>query len=126
VRDRLLADAVVALHLAFILFVVGGGLLVARWRRLAWLHLPALAWGVLVEWAGWICPLTPLENALRARAGLAGYAGGFVEEYLIPVVYPPHLTRVIQVSLGVAAVALNVVVYAWIWRSRQPDNASRP
>ena len=88
-----MADAVVVLHLAFIVFEVAGGILVLRWRRLAWIHLPAAAWAVLIEFAGWICPLTPLENWLRARVGDATYTTTFVERYLIPVMYPSGLTR---------------------------------
>lgn len=112
----LLADVVVGLHLAFVGFVVAGGLLVLRWRRLAWIHLPAAAWGVLVEMAGWVCPLTPLENALRARGGLEGYRGDFVEQYVLPVLYPDTLTRPTQLVLGAAVVAVNVAVYAWALR----------
>ena len=83
-----LADATLVLHLLFIAFIVLGGILVARWPRLAWAHLPAAAWGVLIELGGWICPLTPLENWLRLRAGQRGYAGSFVEQYLLPIIYP--------------------------------------
>lgn len=113
---RLLADGVVGLHLAFVLFVVAGGLLVLRWRWLAWIHLPAAAWGALIEFAGWICPLTPLENELRRRAGEAGYAGGFVEHYLLPVLYPSGLTRGVQIALGLLVLILNLAVYGWIVR----------
>ncbi len=111
-----LADAIVLLHLAFIVFVMLGGLLVLRWPRLAWLHLPAVAWGVLVEWSGWICPLTPLENALRLRAGQQAYAGDFVQRYVLPVIYPEGLTREIQVVLGAVVLALNLAVYATLYR----------
>src|SRR5512146_3503694 len=85
---RVLADAVVAVHLAFVAFVLLGGLLAIRWPRLAWVHLPCAAYGAAIEIGGWICPLTPLENVLRHRAGEAGYTGGFVEHYLLPVLYP--------------------------------------
>lgn len=113
---RVLADAVVVLHLAFILFVVLGGLLVLRGPRVVWIHLPAATWGAAVELFGWICPLTPLENALR-RAGDAGaYGGGFVERYVVPVVYPAELTRDIQVVLGLAVVGVNTAIYAYAWR----------
>ena len=88
---RFLADAVVVIHLGFVLFVVAGGFLVLRWPRTAWVQLPAAAWGVLVEWSGWVCPLTPLENWLRLHGGVAGYAGGFVERYFLPVLYPASL-----------------------------------
>jgi hypothetical protein len=114
--SRLLADLVVALHAAFVAFVVAGGLLVLRRRWIAAVHLPAVAWAALIEFAGWICPLTPLENALRARAGEAGYAGGFVEHYLLPLLYPSGLTPRIQVALGLAVLAVNVIVYAVVVR----------
>jgi hypothetical protein len=113
---RWLAEATVALHFAFIVFVVLGGLLVVRNARWAWLHLPAVAWVAWLEFTGAICPLTPLENALRTRAGEAGYAGGFIDHYLVPVIYPAGLTPQIQVALGAAVVALNVAMYAWAWR----------
>lgn len=108
----LLADAVLLLHLAFILFVVLGGFLVWRWPRLAWLHLPAAAWGALIEFGDWPCPLTPLENHLRALAGEAGYAGGFIEHYLLPLIYPEALTRELQVAFGLGVVAINLAAYA--------------
>lgn len=109
---RVAADAVVLVHLAFILFVVAGGVPVLRWPKLAWIHLPAVAWGALVEFTGWICPLTPLENSLRIAAGGLGYSGGFVERYLIPVVYPPNLTRTIQFVVGATVLLINAGVYA--------------
>ena len=110
--DRLAADAVVVLHLAFVAFAAIGG--VIAWRRLAWawLHLPALAWAAYVEFSGSLCPLTPLENRLRARAGQSGYEGGFVEHYLVPVLYPAGLTPDAQVGIGAALVAVNVAIYA--------------
>jgi hypothetical protein len=113
---RLLADATVAFHLAFIAFVVLGGLVVLREPRVAWLHLPAVAWVVWLELTGAICPLTPLENALRQRAGEAGYDGGFIDHYLMPVIYPAGLTPQIQTMLGIAVLVLNVAVYAIAWR----------
>ena len=113
---RLLADATVAFHLAFIAFVVLGGLLVMRRPRVAWLHLPAVAWVVWLELTGAICPLTPLENALRARAGEAGYAGGFIDHYLMPVIYPAGLTPHIQWMLAIAVLAINAIVYTRAWR----------
>jgi len=115
---RLLADLLVLAHFAFLIFVVGGGLLVVRWPRVAWLHLPCALWGAWVELAGWICPLTPLEVTWRQRAGQAGYEGGFMEHYIIPVLYPSGLTREIQIGLGIAVVVLNVALYAWAWRRR--------
>jgi hypothetical protein len=114
----LLADFLVAVHFAFLLFVVLGGLLVARWPRATWLHLPAAAWGAFIELSGGICPLTPWEQSLRRRAGQAGYTGGFIEHYLIPVLYPSGLTPTIQLGLGAAVIAINVAVYRWAWRRR--------
>lgn len=107
-----LADAVLVLHGVFVLFVVLGGLLVLRWPRLAWLHVPAAVWGVAVEFAGWYCPLTPLENRFRALAGDAMYEGDFVARYLLPVIYPDGLTRRSQIVLGLFALAMNIGIYA--------------
>ena len=90
---RALADLVLVVHLGFVLFVVLGGLLVVRWPWLAWLHVPAAVWGVLIEFMGWICPLTPLENSFRVAGGGAGYSGGFIEHYIRPILYPAGLTR---------------------------------
>lgn len=108
---RAFADAVSVVHLAFVLFVVLGGLLVLKWPRLAWLHVPAAVWGVLIEYRGWICPLTPLENSLRARGGEAGYSGGFIEHYVQPVLYPAGLTRGTQIVLGSLALLVNLIAY---------------
>lgn len=116
---RALADFVVVLHIAFVAFVVLGGLLVLRHPRLAWLHLPAAAWGVMIEFAGWVCPLTPLENAFRERGGEAGYSGGFIEHYLMPVLYPADLTRGIQLVLGSVVLALNLAVYGLLLARRR-------
>ena len=113
---RVLADATVAFHLLFIVFVVLGGLVVVRVPRVAWLHLPAAAWVVWLELTGAICPLTPLENALRQQAGQAGYEGGFIDHYLMPVIYPAGLTPQIQTMLGIAVLVLNATVYAIAWR----------
>ncbi|HEV8631544.1 MAG TPA: DUF2784 domain-containing protein [Thermoanaerobaculia bacterium] len=112
----LFAEAVVAFHFAFVLFVVLGGLLVWRWPRLAWLHLPCAVWGVLVEATGLICPLTPLEAWLRQRAGLALYEGGFIAHYLLRLLYPSGLTRGIQLVLGALVLALNGAIYAGLIR----------
>jgi hypothetical protein len=117
-HERVLADALVVLHLAFILFVLFGGLLVAWRRAFAVLHLPALAWGLYAEATSTICPLTPLENAFRHAAGEAGYSGGFVEHYLVRVIYPAGLTPAIQMGIAFFLVVLNVGVYAWAWRER--------
>ena len=108
---RTLADIVLVVHGAFVAFVVLGGLLVLRWPRLAWVHIPAAVWGALIEFAGWICPLTPLENWLRMRAGEAGYSEGFVEHYILPVLYPAGLTRNTQFVLGALVLVVNAAVY---------------
>jgi hypothetical protein len=115
----LLADLVVLLHGAFVLFVVLGVLLVARWRWLLPFHLTCAAWGAYLEFTGAICPLTPLENHFRGLAGEAGYTGGFIEHYIVPVIYPPGLTERIQVILGVGVVVLNVTGYAVLWHRRR-------
>ena len=118
---RIFADSVLVIHLGFILFVVAGGLLV-RWRiGVAWVHLPAVAWGALIEFRGWICPLTPLEIWARSRAGETGYTGGFIEHYLLPVVYPRGLTQEVQIVLGAAVLVVNLAVYAWVLRRRRRD-----
>jgi len=109
---RVLAEVVLVIHLAFVLFVVLGGLLVMRWPRLAWLHVPAAIWGVLIEYSGWICPLTPLENSLRTKGGEAGYSGGFIEHYIQPTLYPSGLTRSTQLVLGSVVLLLNLAAYA--------------
>jgi hypothetical protein len=115
---RALADLVVVLHLGFVLFVVLGGLLALRWPRAAWLHLPAALWGAGIEFVQGVCPLTPLENHLRRLGGEAGYAGGFVEHYLLPVLYPAGLSQNVQWGLGIFVVLLNVAVYTIVWRRR--------
>ena len=112
---RWLADAVALLHAAFVAFVIVGGFLVLRWRCVAWLHVPSAIWGALIEFAGWICPLTPLENALRARAGQAGYSGGFVEHYVLRALYPAGLSREVQWVLGALVLMINGFVYGSIW-----------
>ncbi|MFA4943943.1 MAG: DUF2784 domain-containing protein [Lentisphaeria bacterium] len=109
---RCLAELVVLVHAAFVAFVVVGGLLALRWRRLAWLHLPVAAWGVLVEFTGWVCPLTPLEKWLRVRGGGEGYEGGFISHHLTSLLYPAGLTRESQWLLGALALAINLAVYA--------------
>jgi hypothetical protein len=116
---RSLADLVVVAHLAFVAFAVLGGLAALKWPRVAWIHLPAVAWAALIEFAGWVCPLTPLENALRRAGGQAGYAGGFVERYLVPVLYPADLTRAVQIGLGTAVLLLNTLVYWQVARRRR-------
>jgi hypothetical protein len=113
-----LAGAVVLLHLGFVVFAAGGGLLALRWPRAAWVHVPAASWAAFIEFSGGICPLTPLEGALRARAGLDHYEGDFVARYLFPMLYPEGLDRNVQVALGVAVVALNVGLYSFVYISR--------
>ena len=117
---QVLADTVAVLHFTFVLFVVLGALLVLKWRRVAWLHVPAAIWGVLIEFVGWTCPLTPFENVLRMKAGQQAYSGGFIEHYTLPVLYPEGLTRSSQVALRAAALLLNVVVYWWAFRQCSP------
>ena len=128
----LLADGVVLLHLAFVGFALLGGLFVLRWPRLGWIHLPAVVWGAWVELAGWICPLTPLENRLRILAGGTGYHGGFVEHYVVPALYPPELTRDLQMLFGGIVVVMNICIYAIVWhrhrrsRRRQGTGPNAP
>lgn len=111
-----LADLVVLVHFAFVLFVVLGGLLVLKWKRLAWVHVPAFLWGALIEFAGWICPLTPLENWLRVKGGVTGYRSGFIEHYILPVLYPTLLTRRLQIALGLLVLGVNLGIYGWLLR----------
>jgi len=111
------ADLVVVIHLLFVLFVILGGLLVLRWRFCAWIHIPAACWAMLIEFSGWICPLTPLENKLRLKGGSIGYTTGFMEHYIIPLLYPSQLTRKIQIFLGVLVFVVNLVIYLWVWYS---------
>ncbi len=116
VLSRLLANAVVAFHGLFILFVVLGGFLAWRWRWVAAVHIPCALWGILIEYRGGICPLTPLENSLRARAGQQGYAGGFVEHYVLPVIYPKGLTSGVQIALGTLVLTVNLLAYSLLIR----------
>jgi hypothetical protein len=113
---RVLAELVVVAHLAFVLFVVLGGFLVLRWRRFAWVHVPAVLWAALIEFASWVCPLTPLENWLRETGGARAYPQGFIEHYILPVLYPAALTRNLQVVLGISVLIINQAVYACVWR----------
>ena len=115
----LAADFVVAFHFTFVMFVVLGGLLVWKWPRVAWVHLPCAVWGALIELTGLICPLTPLEKWLRDQAGVASYEGGFIAHYIVPILYPAGLTRGVQLVLGVFVVTLNVAVYVGWWRARR-------
>lgn len=117
---RLAADAVVLLHLVYVLFVMAGALLVFRWRWIALLHLPAVVWAVLLEFRGWLCPLTPLELRLRAAGGEAGYSGGFVEQYILPVLYPAELDSNLQFALGSFVIVINIALYGWLlWRLKK-------
>ena len=124
--DRFLADVVVVFHVLFIAFAICGGVFVLRWRRVMWLHLPTVAWAVLVEVMSWPCPLTPLENHFRRRGGEAGYPESFVEHYIMPVLYPEGLTDRIQLLIGAFVFAVNVAVYAVVvarWRRRRVEDA---
>jgi len=123
---QIAADFLVVLHLGFVGFVVIGGFLVLRWRWVLFLHVPAAVWGALIEFQGWLCPLTLLEQQLRQAGGQAGYTGGFIEHYVLPIVYPSDLTREVQIVLGVFVVAINVAVYGWmiaaqLTRSKKDD-----
>ena len=109
-----MADFVVALHVAFVLFVVLGGLLTLRWPRIIWLHVPAVIWGALIEFTGWMCPLTPLEHRLRRAGGGTDYEGDFIAQYILPVLYPDGLTRRDQLMLGGVALAVNAAIYALV------------
>ena len=113
---RLLANAVVSIHALFILFVVLGGFLAWRRRWIAAVHIPCAIWGVLIEYRGWMCPLTPVENALRAKAGQQGYSGGFIEHYLMPTIYPSGLTPRVQALLGTFVLVVNAVAYTVLLR----------
>jgi Protein of Unknown function (DUF2784). len=115
----ILAGAIIVTHFLFIAFVAAGGLLVWRWHRLAWVHLPAVIWGIVVELTGWICPLTPLENHLRRLAGSSSYSGGFIEQYLVPVIYPANLTASMQYIFGGLAIAINLIIYIIIIRKQR-------
>ena len=113
---RTLADLVALAHLAFIIFALFGGLLALYWRWAPWVHIPAVVWGTAVELFGWFCPLTPLENWLRRASGSAGYSDGFIERYLMPIIYPEELTRELQLLLGCVLLVLNLAVYFVVWR----------
>jgi hypothetical protein len=123
---RALADLVLVTHFAFAVFTVLGGLLVLRWRPLLWVHLASLIWGVLIQWANWTCPLTPLESRLREAGGEAGYRGGFIEHYVSMVLYPESLTVELRYLLGAALIAVNLVVYGYAFSRRRRGAGGRP
>ena len=110
-----LADLVVLLHTCFVLFAMLGGLLVLWKPLMAWCHIPAVLWAAGIEFLGWICPLTPLENMLRTRGGDTGYATGFVEHYIMPLLYPAQLTRKMQIGFGLIVLGMNLVIYWGLW-----------
>ena len=117
---RVLAELTVAVHFAFLIFVVAGGFLARRYRWLVIPHVLAVVWGIYVEaMPGILCPLTPLENRFALRAGEAGYRGGFIEHYLVPILYPEGLTRTAQYALAVLIVVINAAAYSWAWRRRR-------
>ncbi|MEO8418307.1 MAG: DUF2784 domain-containing protein [Methylophilaceae bacterium] len=120
---KVLADLVVLIHFLFIAFAVLGGALALRWRWMPWVHLPVAAWGAAIEFMGWFCPLTPLENSLRRASGELGYAQGFIERYLIPIIYPGDLTRELQIVLGCVVVGVNLALYCLVWRQARHPKA---
>ncbi len=117
--NQYLADIVVLVHFLFIVFVLAGGILLLRWPSLVWLHLPAIIWGVLISVSGWVCPLTPLENYLRAIDGNGEYQGGFIAHYLLPLIYPAGLTTAIQLLLAGVVIIFNLVIYTLVIRMRR-------
>jgi hypothetical protein len=123
-RYDLLADVVLVIHFTFVVFVVLGGLLVLRWPKAAYLHIPAAIWGAAIEFAGWICPLTPLENWLRRQAGGVEYSGGFIEHYVLPILYPSALSRDIQLLLGFLVIAVNLTIYGYVFRTKAEQRDS--
>lgn len=110
-----LADLVVILHFLFVLFVLLGGFLVVWKSHMAWYHIPAVLWAACIEFFGWICPLTPLENLLREKGGIAGYNVGFIEHYIVPILYPASLTRQMQINLGIIVLSINIGIYFTVW-----------
>jgi hypothetical protein len=119
---RVFADVVVIAHFAFIVFVLLGGFLALRWHWIPWIHLSAVVWGAAIEFFGWICPLTPLEISLRRAGDSTGYSSGFIEHYLVPVIYPENLTRELQVILGCIVIVANIVIYLVVWRRLHDRN----
>ncbi len=115
--NAVFADLIVFVHFGFILFVIFGGFLALKWRKIIWLHFPAVIWGALIEFSGWICPLTIFENSLRT-ASSGGYASGFIEHYIVPIIYPSGLTREIQIGLGIIVILINLLVYRKLFFKR--------
>jgi hypothetical protein len=113
---RALADFVLLLHMAFVLFAALGGILAFKWRRVAWFHIPSALWAALIEFVGWECPLTPLENRLRRQGGETGYQTGFIERYLLPLIYPAPFSRSLHVVLGFMVMGVNLAIYWRLWR----------
>jgi len=113
-----LADFVLVIHALFIVFVVFGGLIVLKWYRIIWFHIPCVIWGALIEFFGWICPLTYLENYFRELGNANYYEGSFIQHYLLPIIYPPGLTTDLQILLGSAVIAINFIIYYFVWRNR--------
>jgi len=122
---RVLADLVLAFHAVFVVFAILGGILVLRWRRILWLHVPAVSWGVVVEFTGWICPLTPLENSLRTAGGGQAYSGDFVQHCIFPLLYSTTLTRSDQISFGLGLLLINVAVYGLVFHRLRRASAGR-
>ncbi|TDY03892.1 DUF2784 domain-containing protein [Thiohalophilus thiocyanatoxydans] len=119
----LLAELTVLLHFLFVVFVAVGALLLLRWPKLIWLHLPALFWGIYIQFSGGYCPLTPLEKTFRQLAGLRLYEGGFINHYLIPIIYPPGLTYEMQILIGIGLIILNVLIYSlFVFRQRRASS----
>lgn len=121
--SRFLADLTLILHFLFILFVIFGGLFVFKWNRVIWLHVPCAIWGALLEINRWICPLTYLENYFRKQAGTSGYSGGFIEYYLLPVIYPTGLTANTQIMLGIVVIVINLIIYGYLGWTKYYDPA---
>jgi len=117
---HLLADFVVVIHLVFVLFSVLGALLVVRWHRVVWFHLPTALWAAWIEFSGRICPLTPLENTLRVKGGEGAYTGDFIGHYLLPILYPSGLTRKAQFILGGIVIGMNLVIYGYLFLLKKP------
>jgi hypothetical protein len=117
----ILARITFLVHFAFILFVPLGGLLAVKWKHCPWLHVPSAVYGALLSFFGWICPLTPLESWLLEKGGRTGYHCGFIEHYIVPIIYPEGLTRNLGITLGVAAVVINLIIYTWLMRKSRHE-----